>query len=147
LYNASGSLYYSGVNYDPSRSPYLYGRQYPGGKALNGGANNTSTPAFTLPSGTQEGNAARNFVRGFDEVQINAALRRTIRLGDRLNLQFRAESFNVLNHPIFGYVDPTLTDAQFGQSTKTLSQSLLTTSALYQQGGPRSMQFALRLSF
>ncbi len=35
LYDASGNLYYSGVNYNPGRSPYLHGKQYPGGKALS----------------------------------------------------------------------------------------------------------------
>ncbi len=144
---ATGTDYYGGVNYDPSRSPYLYGPQYPGGKALNGGANNTSNPAFTLPSGTASGNAPRNFVRGFGESQLNLAVRRAFTLHEGVALQFRAESFNLPNHPSFGYVDPTLTDATFGQATQTLNQSLATVASQYQQGGSRSMQFALKLLF
>ncbi|QHN05338.1 TonB-dependent receptor [Granulicella sp. WH15] len=147
LFDASGSLYYSGVNYDSSRPTYLYGSRYPGGKAINGGVNNPNTPAFYLPTGTSAGNAPRNLVRAFGALQINTAVRREFRLYEGLNLQFRAEAFNVLNHPVFGYVDPTLTDALFGKTTKTLSQSLGASSALYQQGGPRSMQFALKLLF
>jgi hypothetical protein len=124
----------------------LYGPKYPGGKALNGGANNTATPAFTLPSSASD-TAPRNFVRAFGAFQVNSAVRRQFQLRDSLALQFRAEAFNVFNHPVFGYVDPTLTDAQFGQVTKTLAQTLGSTSALYQQGGPRSMQFALKVLF
>jgi Carboxypeptidase regulatory-like domain/TonB-dependent Receptor Plug Domain len=143
----NGSQYYSGVNYYPLRSIYLYGSQYPGGRVLNGGANNEINPAFTAPAGTTSGNAPRNFVRGFGATQINLAARKEFPLTEGFRLQFRAETFNLLNHPNFGYVDPTLSDATFGQATKMLNQSLGTVSSLYQQGGPRSMQFALKLVF
>jgi hypothetical protein len=73
---------------------------------------------------------------------------------ESLKLQFRAELFNVLNHPNFGPPDGNLTDPQFGQSTATLGRSLsggnLGSGAfdpLYQLGGPRSIQFGLKLSF
>ncbi len=56
-------------------------------------------------------------------------------------------SFNLLNHPNFGYVDPTYTNATFGQATKMLNASLGTVASQYQQGGARSMQFALKLTF
>jgi hypothetical protein len=62
-------------------------------------------------------------------------------------LQIRAEVFNLLNHPTFGYVDPSLISATFGQPTSTLNSSLGTVSALYQQGGARSMQFSLKLLY
>jgi hypothetical protein len=147
LTDSTGASYYSGVNYDPSKPIFLYGSQYPGRRVLNGGPAHTTGAAFTLPSGSAAGNAPRNFVREFDAVQANMSLRRDFALYDTLHLQFRAESFNLFNHPIFGYVDPTLSDATFGQATKTLNQSLAAVSALYQQGGPRSMQFALKLIF
>jgi hypothetical protein len=100
-----------------------------------------------LPDGTSEGNAPRNLVRGFDAVQVNVAARRDIHIFDRLNVQFRAEAFNVLNHPNFGYVDPSLTDALFGQSTKMLNQSFGAAGSLYQQGGPRSVQLSFKAFF
>jgi hypothetical protein len=62
-------------------------------------------------------------------------------------LHFRAETFNLLNHPNFGYVDQTYTDATFGQATEMLNTSLGTVASQYQQGGSRSMQFALKLTF
>jgi len=74
-------------------------------------------------------------------------MRREFHIYDPVSLQFRAETFNLLNHPNFGYIDATYTDATFGQATKMLSSSLGTVASQYQQGGPRSMQFALRITF
>jgi hypothetical protein len=137
---ATGSQFYGNVNLVQGQPIYLYGSMYPGGRAIN-------PAAFSLPVGSDLGNAPRNFVRGFGAVQLNLAVRREFPLGDRLALQFRAEAFNVLNHPNFGLIDATLGDATFGQATKMLNQSLPTVSSLYQQGGPRSMQLALKLVF
>jgi len=137
---ASGRQFYSNLNFDPSMPVYVYGSVYPGGKALN-------KAAFSLPSGDQSGDAPRNFVRGFGASQINLALRRQFHLVDRLNLQFRAESFNLFNRPNFGYVDPVYTDSTFGQATEMLNSSLGTVAPEYQQGGARSMQFALKAVF
>jgi hypothetical protein len=136
----TGQRYYSGLNLVNNQPLYLYGSQYPGGRAIN-------LAAFSVPATGLIGNAPRNFVRGFGATQINLAARRNFHLGDALTLQFRAETFNLLNHPNFGYIDPTITDATFGQATETLNQSLGTVASQYQQGGPRSMQFALKLTF
>lgn len=136
----TGSETSSGLNLVAGQPLYIYGSQYPGSRAIN-------KAAFALPSGSTAGNAPRNFVRGFGESQANLAIRRTFPLRDQIALMFRAETFNVLNHPNFGYVDPTFTDATFGQATQTLNSSLGTMSSLYQQGGPRSMQFALKLVY
>jgi hypothetical protein len=136
---------------------YLYGPQYPGGRILNFHA---FQPA---PNGTQ-GNLPRNFARGFGNWQADLALRREFPLTEKLRLQFRAEAFNILNHPNFGTVDPFLTDGPFtittmngkttysgfGGATRTLNNSLSAGSGLsplYQIGGPRSLQLALKLIF
>jgi hypothetical protein len=145
---ATGMVYSGGVNLIPGRPIYLYGSQYPGRRAINGGPSTAgATAAFALPTGTSPGDAPRNFVRGFGASQVNLAIRRDFPIRETLHLQFRAETFNLLNHPNFGYVDSILTDALFGQSTQMLSQSLGTVASQYQQGGPRSMQFAMKLVF
>jgi hypothetical protein len=145
---ATGQTYPGGVNVVPGNPIYLHGRQCPnlpngicpGGRAIN-------PAAFTSAIGSAAGTAPRNGVRGFGGSQINAAIRREVKFSDRLTLQFRAESFNILNHPNFGYVDPNLQDASFGEATMLLNQSLGTVASQYQQGGPRSMQFALKVLF
>lgn len=137
---ATNTYYYTGVNLVQGQPVYLYGAEYPGGRIVN-------RAAFTsAPSGVT-GDAPRNFVRGFGEQQVNLAARRSFDLRGRLALQFRAETFNLLNHPNFGYIDSALTDATFGQATMMLDHSLGTMAAQYQQGGPRSMQFALKVVF
>jgi len=138
--SATGNQYYSGVNYDSSQPLYIYGSQYPGSRAVN-------KAAFTLPTGTNAGNAPRNSVRGFGAQQVNMAVRRSFPLRESASLQFRAEAFNIFNHPNFGFVQALYSNAQFGQATKMLNQSLGTVSSLYQQGGARSMQFALKVVF
>lgn len=137
---ATGTQYAGGLNLVPNQPLYLYGSMYPGGKAIN-------PAAFQVPAAGSSGDAPRNFVRGFGAAQWNLALRRSFHVYENLSLQFRAETFNLLNHPNFGYVDPTYTDATFGQATKMLNASLGTVASQYQQGGPRSMQFALKLTF
>jgi Carboxypeptidase regulatory-like domain len=136
----NGSTFYGNVDLVPNTPVYIYGSQYPGGRSLN-------PAAFTFPNGNGAGDAPRNFTRGFGETQVNLAARREFPLYEQVSLQFRAEAFNLLNHPNFGNVDPTLTDATFGQATQMLNQSLGTVASQYQQGGPRSMQFALKLIF
>jgi hypothetical protein len=142
----TGRPYYSGVNLTPNRPLYMHGSQYPGNRIFNGGVNATN-PAFSLPDAGQQGDAPRNLVRGFGTVQGNFAVRQTLHLYEQLNLQLRVEIFNVFNHPSFGYIDPSLSDAFFGQSTKMLDQSFGTSGALYNQGGPRAVQLSIRLAF
>lgn len=140
LTNPANGIFGSNVNLVPDEPIYLYESSYPGGRALN-------PAAFAFPVGSDPGNAPRNFVRGFGENQINLAVRRSFRIIDATSIQFRAEAFNVLNHPNFGYVDPNLEDATFGQAMKMLNQSLGTVASQYQQGGSRSMQFSLKFLF
>jgi Carboxypeptidase regulatory-like domain/TonB dependent receptor/TonB-dependent Receptor Plug Domain len=142
----TGNTYASGVNFIPQRPLYLHGPGSPGGRIFNGGIN-AANPAFSLPQGDAQGDAPRNLVRGLSALQGNAGIRRAFQLHDSLNFQIGMEMFNVTNHPNFGYVDPYLPDLLFGQPTKLLNQSFGPTGSIYQQGGPRSMQISLRLTF
>jgi hypothetical protein len=155
----------------PAEPLYLYGAQCatafeaagvlpsgavcPGGKGFN-------PAAFTLPpidpvTGLQtQGDLGRNTLRGFGAWQWDFAVHRDFPVGDALKVQFRAELFNVLNHPNFGPPQGGLIYSTFGLSSQTLAQSLNGAgsnvgsgafSPLYQFGGPRSVQFALRFTF
>lgn len=142
----TGHHYSSGVDQILNRPIYLRGAQYAGGRTVNGGPD-VETPAFVLPEGAAQGDAPRNSVRGFAALQMNVAVRREFPLHDQFRLQFRAELFNVTNRPNFGYVDAHLDEALFGQTTKVLNQSYGSNGSLYQQGGPRSIQFSVKLHF
>jgi hypothetical protein len=149
---ATGQTIFSGLNLVPGEQLYLYGSQYPGSREIN-------PAAFSLPPGCNPhtcrtftvGNAPRNFLRGFGAWQMDVAIRREFPIYERLKLQFRAEAFNVFNHPNFGAITTTYCPGgpgcTFGQATATLAQTLGGLSPLYQMGGPRSMQFALKLAF
>jgi hypothetical protein len=126
----------------PGEPIYLDGSQYPGGRILNFNA------FVDAPDGV-EGNASRNFARGFDAVQMDLALRREFPIRERLRLQLRAEAFNIFNHPNFGSIYQYLAygPGQFGYAYSTLNNTLGGLSPLYQSGGPRSLQVALKVSF
>ena len=79
--------------------------------------------------------------------EMDTAIRREFPIGELLKLQFRAEAFNLFNHPNFGVIDPSFGSTTFGEATATLASSPGALNSLYQQGGPRSMQFALKLVF
>ena len=124
----------------------LYGSGYPGGKIFN------SAAFIAAPSG-QQGDFGRNVLRGFDATQADLGLQRAFRITEKTALRLRGEFFNVLNHPNFGSPTNSLTSPLFGRSTQTLSNSLGSGGAnggfnpLYQVGGPRSVQLALKLVF
>lgn len=143
----------------PGQPLYLLGSGYPGGKAFN-------MPAFTEPpidpstgNPVRQGDLGRNALRGFGATQWDFAVHREFPIRESLKLQFRAEMFNVLNHPNFGPPNGQIGIGQFGVSTETLGQFLNggtsgsgnlgggALSPLYQIGGPRSIQFALKLMF
>jgi len=141
------------VNVTPGIAIYVDDPLAPGGKRLNNSIDpahpNCRGPFCPAPAG-QQGNLGRNSLRGFPFSQIDLALRRQFNLTERVHLQFRVEAFNLLNHPNFALPENSLTSALFGRSTRTLATGLSSgagLSPLYQVGGPRSMQFALRLGF
>jgi hypothetical protein len=146
---------------------YLYGPQYPGGKAFNAAAFTAPplTPAGCVPGidfpclPARQGNLPRNALRGFGATQWDFGVHRDFPIRESVKLQFRAEVFNLLNHPNFGPPVgnlnlPFSVNPQFGQSISMLGQSLAGSSIgagafdpLYQLGGPRSIQLALKIFF
>jgi hypothetical protein len=147
-----GTFFVAGValaprpNVNPGVPLELFGSQYPGGKIFN-------SAAFTPAPAGQQGNLGRNVLRGFDAWQVDLSAQRNFQLTEKVELRFRAEFFNIFNHPNFGSPNNTLTSPLFGFSTQTLANSLGSGGAngglnpLYQIGGPRSIQFALKLQF
>jgi hypothetical protein len=128
----------------PGQPLYLYGSQYPGGKALN--------PAAFVISPNAQGNLGRNTLRGFDLLETDLSLRRAFAVAERVKLFFRADLFNLFNHPNFASPDATLGDGTFGQSIGMANGSLgggslYTQNSVFQTGGPRTVQFSLKLQF
>jgi Carboxypeptidase regulatory-like domain/TonB dependent receptor len=102
----------------------------------------------------RQGTTPRNFLKGFGATQWDFAVHRDFPITESVKLQFRAEMFNILNHPNFGQPDGQFGFGGFGLSRQMLGRSLNASnqgggalSPLYQIGGPRSIQLALKLIF
>jgi hypothetical protein len=97
----------------------------------------TAFAAVNIPSNQPQrfGNSGRNNIRGPGLFNLDSGLFRTFTVRERLNLQFRAEGLNVLNHTNFSNPAADVTSASaFGYITSTLT-------------GERQFRFAMRVSF
>ena len=128
----------------PGQPFYLYGAQFPGGKAFN--------PAAFVVNPNDQGDLGRNSLRGFNLVQTDLSLRRTFHIGERYRLLFRVDSFNIFNHPNFADPDPIIDDGTFGQSLGMANTVLgggsgSSLNSVFQVGGPRTLQISLKFLF
>ncbi|MEO7142113.1 MAG: hypothetical protein ABI165_01280, partial [Bryobacteraceae bacterium] len=80
------------------------------------------------------GNASRGVIRAPGQVNLDALVDRTFRLGERFNLEFRTEFFNLTNSAHFGSPGLTIGTPQAGVISSDRSPN-------------REIQFALRLLF
>ena len=96
---------------------------------------------FSDPAWDNPGNLARNRFYGPGINNWDMLLQKTSRLSERVNLQLRAESYNLFNRVQFGQPGNLIFNpGTFGQSTSEARQADLTT-------GARQMQFGMKLSF
>jgi len=93
-----------------------------------------NTGAFTAPAPFTFGDAGRDILPGPGNNIFDLALSRQFRVGERHTLEFRANSFNIFNHPNWGIPGP---NPDFGPFF----------GRIFSSGAPRRMQFALRYDF
>lgn len=89
--------------------------------------------AFAFPARGTFGNAGRNILEGPGYANVNASLLKNTYLSESVNLQLRAELFNLFNHPNFNLPDNFLGSPTFGRITSARE--------------PRHIQFAVKLLF
>jgi hypothetical protein len=90
--------------------------------------------AFAAVTDVRFGNSGRNILRSPAIFNTNISLFRTFPINERLNLQFRAESFNLSNTPHFSAPSANVSSGNF----------LVITSAAQDQ---RQFRFGLKLAF
>lgn len=118
-----------------------------------GGGKSVNPAAFANPPIGQQGTEGRNDIRGFGLTQVDLSLRRKFAITDRVSLQFRADAFNLLNHPNFanplGFYFGTIPITTYLESPSMLNRGtgLGGLNPLFQEGGPRSLQLSLKLAF
>jgi len=128
----------------PGQPLYLYSDGFPGGRRFNPAAFDGATPLAQHRQGT----LGRGTLRGFGLNQVDLSVRRRFRLAESVGLDFRADAFNLFNTPNFANPVGILTNTNFGRSTQIVSTSSVGgLNPLFQVGGPRSMQLALKLQF
>ncbi|MEO8129923.1 MAG: TonB-dependent receptor, partial [Bryobacteraceae bacterium] len=93
-----------------------------------------NTSAFALPALGTFGTAGVNIVRGPALSNLDFAAFKNFQLKERFKVQFRAEFFNALNHPVLGNPNTTFTNGNFGKILGT-------------QTAPRVGEVGLKLSF
>ena len=80
------------------------------------------------------GNVGRNVLTGPRIVDVDASVIKLWALGETRRLEFRAEFFNLPNHPLFGQPDTSPGSSTYGQLTSTRID-------------PRDVQLALKIVF
>jgi hypothetical protein len=104
-----------------------------------------NTSAFMLNAPLTFGDAGRNIVTGPGFSNFDFAIIKDTAITERVNLQFRAESFNLLNHPNFALPRNVMSAPNFGAlfQTPDVAQGTVGLGS----GGPRLLQLALKLNF
>lgn len=110
-----------------------------GGPSLNDWIN---IAAYATPANGLFGNLGRDTVTGPGLFQVDAALQKDTRINERMGLIFRADVFNIANHPNLGSPNLNISSpATFGRITSLVNTSPVGT------GGSRTFQLAVRLTF
>jgi hypothetical protein len=114
-------------------APLNYNASDPNGAAFN-------IAAFNTNSSQQLASNYRTFPSLFNNLRIdsmnniNVNLTKSFVIHENLKIQFRAESYNLCNRPLFESPNMTVTASTFGHITSTTNS-------------PRAIQIALRLTF
>jgi carboxypeptidase family protein/TonB-dependent receptor-like protein len=109
--------------------------------AINQSPDNWLNPAaFSMPPAGTFGNLGRNTIFGPSFKQIDFSLLKDMMIAERFKLEYRAEFFNIFNHPNFDQPNTTFNTPNFGKIFNTFGRTLGI-------GTSRQIQIALRLTF
>ncbi len=99
-----------------------------------------SYPAVNSPDGSVGfGDVPRNCTIGPDQVNVDFTVGKMLKIGERQSVRFRAEFFNLFNHPSFQNPQNFgFADVEAGSAMGKISQTV---------GTPRLIQFSLKYSF
>jgi len=120
--------------------------------------------AFSQPAGGTFGNLGRNAIFGPGYNNVDFSITKNTQIWERLNLQFRAEFFNIFNHPNFALPNHNLTPGLLSDGSPnpaaydpkgklrplgriTQTPDVAQTNPGLGGGGPRVIQLGLRVVF
>jgi hypothetical protein len=108
---------------------------------------------FALPAAGTIGNLGRNTIYGPGFTNVDLALIKNTKITERTELQFRADAFDILNHPNFGQPGPlaangaTIITITGGVVPATFGSITSTRFPIADSGSSRQLQLALKLRF
>ncbi len=134
-------------DYIDNQPLYINDSSIAGGRRFN-------RAAFRIPTQARQGSLGRNVMRGFPLFQTDIGIGRSFPIKENFGIEFKADVFNIFNHPNFGNPDGDLSNVNtFGTTLLMLGRdlggggTLGGLNPLYQLGGPRSIQLSLRAHF
>src|SRR5579875_3547862 len=147
VYNSSQD--FSGFNQFDDRPNYVGSGPLPQNNGNPDAA--FATSYFATPPTGRVGTSGRDefYGPGLFNWDLTAAKSFALR-SERIRLQFRADFFNLLNHTNFSNPVSNQSSASFGKITADVGSAVATavgTTAGLVGGGPRIIQFSLRLTF
>jgi hypothetical protein len=105
-------------------------------------------PAFVTPTDSAPGNAGRNSLTGPRFGDVDMSLQKITPIGEKMNLQFRAEIFNLFNHPNFKLPNRVfIADPACNPSTTRCGNVNPDFGKITEAFLPRVIQFGMKLSF
>ena len=148
-----GSIPYDPTALDPcGRSPFKF--QDPGintvpNPAFDSNLSKTTLPVkpFYIPCSGTIGNSRRGMLRGPGLSQWDMTILKDTKIGERFTVQFRWEVFNVLNRGNFAPLVTNYTVGSTSFATITSTPDVAVGNPVIAQGGPRNMNFALKVIF
>ncbi|MCU1310744.1 MAG: hypothetical protein JWO20_1869 [Candidatus Angelobacter sp.] len=125
--NYTGDVHAGSVQYQPDGSVFFF--------------TPTDLANFGFPVAGSIGTSGRNAFRGPHFTNVDSSLVKAFKITERQKVSFRAEAYNLFNHPNFGGMNTNITTpATFGKFSSTLGSSGGGT-------GARTMQVTLRYDF
>jgi hypothetical protein len=103
--------------------------------------------AFSLPALGQIGTLGPGSIRGKPITNVDASIDKNWRFGERYNIQFRMEGFNIFNHPSFNGFNTQVAFDSNGRGIGLDQQGTNHFGKLNSATGHREFQFGLKLSF
>jgi TonB dependent receptor len=103
--------------------------------------------AFSQPDFGTFGNLGRNSIFGPGYRNLDFSITKNTQIRERLNLQFRAEFFNVLNHPNFALPNGSISFGTDPIGTISQTPDVAQGNPGLGGGGPRVIQLAAKFTF
>jgi len=136
----------SGVAHPNLVGPVVYPKAKTSATAVQGISNSVCTTTITagctfqIPASNVLGNLSRNALRGPGFADVDVSIEKNTRIFENLNLQLRADAFDVANHASFGNPNVTAGSSSFG----IISATRFATGDL---GSSRQLQLAAKVVF